>query len=408
MRILHLSWEYPPVMYGGLGRHVHALAETQAARGDEVVVITQAATGHAADDVVNGVRVIRVARDAPDVADWRERFIEWTFGFNVAVARAGIALAREWRPDVVHGHDWLVAQAAVLVQESAQVPFVLTVHATEAGRQGGVLTTDLSRDIDSTEDWGVRHADAVIVCSDFMRDEVATLFGREAAGIAVIPNGIDPAEWRTTDARRRTMRRRYGTPLVVYAGRLEVEKGVQTLIDAMPVLRRSVPGARAVVIGEGGAARDLRAHARRRRLGDVVTFLGYVSETDLRALVGAADVAVVPSLYEPFGFVALEAIVLGAPLVVARTGGLATIVDDGPDRMAVRAGGRPGPGRHALRGAVRSPRGEAAGGGGTRGRRRALRVAHHRRADRRGLPWRGPGQALPPCGSPLMGYITHQ
>jgi glycogen synthase len=329
MRILHLSWEYPPVMYGGLGRHVHALAETQAARGHEVVVITQAASGHPADDVVNGVRVIRVARDAPDVDDWRERFIEWTFGFNVAVARAGIALAREWRPDVVHGHDWLVAQAAVLVQESAQVPFVLTVHATEAGRQSGVLTTDLSRDIDSTEDWGVRHADAVIVCSDVMRDEVATLFGREASGIAVIPNGIDPEEWRTTDARRRTMRRRYGTPLVVYAGRLEVEKGVQTLIDAMPLLRRSVPGARAVVIGEGGAARDLRAHARRRRLGDVITFLGYVSETDLRALVGAADVAVVPSLYEPFGFVALEAIVLGAPLVVARTGGLATIVDDG-------------------------------------------------------------------------------
>jgi glycogen synthase len=329
MRILHLSWEYPPVMYGGLGRHVHALAETQAARGDEVVVITQEAPGHAADTVVNGVRVIRVARDAPDVDDWRERFIEWTFGFNVAVARAGIPLARDWRPDVVHGHDWLVAQAAVLVRESAQVPFVLTVHATEAGRQRGVLATDLSRDIDSTEAWGVRHADAVIVCSEVMRDEVATVFGREAAGISVIPNGIDPAQWRTTDARRRAMRRRYGTPLIAYAGRLEVEKGVQTLIDAMPLLRRSIPGARAIVIGEGGAARDLRAHTRRRRLGDVVTFLGYVSETDLRALVAAADVAVVPSLYEPFGFVALEAIALGAPLVVARTGGLAAIVDEG-------------------------------------------------------------------------------
>ena len=329
MRILHLSWEYPPVMYGGLGRHVHALAENQAARGDDVVVITQAASGYAADDVVNGVRVIRVTRDAPDVADWRERFMEWTFGFNVAVARAGIALAREWRPDVVHGHDWLVAQAAVLVQEAARVPFVLTVHATESGRQSGVLTTDLSRDIDSTEDWAVRHADAVIVCSEFMRDEVATLFGRAAEGIAVIPNGIEPDDWRTTDARRRTMRRRYGSPLVVYAGRLEVEKGVQTLIDAMPALRRAVPGARAVVIGEGGAERELRAHARRRRLGDAVTFLGYVSETDLRALVAAADVAVVPSLYEPFGFVALEAMVLGAPLVVAGTGGLTTIVADG-------------------------------------------------------------------------------
>lgn len=316
-------------MYGGLGRHVHALAENQAARGDEVVVITQMAADRAADEVVNGVRVIRVERDAPDVSDWRERFIEWAFGFNVAVARAGIALAGEWRPDVVHGHDWLVAQAAVLVQEAVAAPFALTVHATESGRQRGVLTTDLSRDIDSTEEWAVRHADAVIVCSEYMRDEVATLFGRDADGISVIPNGIDPAEWRTTDSRRRTMRRRYGTPLVVYAGRLEVEKGVQTLIDAMPLLRRTNPGARAVVIGEGGADRDLRAHARRRRLGDSLSFLGYVSEIDLRALVAAADVAVVPSLYEPFGFVALEASVLGAPLAVARTGGLATIVDEG-------------------------------------------------------------------------------
>jgi glycogen(starch) synthase len=316
-------------MYGGLGRHVHALAENQAARGDDVVVITQAARGHASDEVVNGVRIIRVARDAPDVEDWHERFIEWTFGFNVAVARAGIALARDWRPNVVHGHDWLVAQASVLVQEAARVPFVLTVHATESGRQGGVLVTDLARDIDSTENWAVRHADAVIVCSDHMRDEVATLFGRAIEGIAVIPNGIDPDEWRSTESRRRTMRRLHGSPLVVFAGRLEVEKGVQTLIDAMPGLRRAIPGVRAVVIGEGGAEVELRTRARRRRLGDVVTFLGYVSEADLRALISAADVAVVPSLYEPFGFVALEAAALGAPLVVASTGGLATIVDDG-------------------------------------------------------------------------------
>lgn len=316
-------------MYGGLGRHVHALAETQAAQGDDVVVITQAASGHPADEVVNGVRVLRVERDAPDVPDWRTRFVEWTFGFNVAVARAGIALLRDWRPDAVHGHDWLVAQAAVLIQESCDVPFVLTVHATESGRMSGVLTSEQSQAIDSTEHWAVGLADAVIVCSDFMRAEVSGLFGRDPAGIAVIPNGIDPAQWRAAESRRRAMRREYGSPLIVYAGRLEAEKGVQTLIDAMPLLRRRVPDARAVVIGEGGAEPSLRAHARRRRLGEALTFAGYVSEADLRALVSAANAAVVPSLYEPFGFVALEAAVMGAPLVVARTGGLAEIVDDG-------------------------------------------------------------------------------
>ncbi len=329
MRVVHLSWEYPPIMYGGLGRHVHALAETQAARGDEVVVITQAAPGHAPDEYVNGVRVIRVERDAPDIPDWRTRFIEWTFGFNVAIARAGIALAHQWRPDVVHGHDWLVAQAAVLVQEAARVPFVLTVHATESGRMGGMLVTDLSRAVDSTENWAVNRADGVIVCSTFMLEEVTGLFDCDPERISVIPNGIDADQWRTPEARRRAMRREFGGPLVVYTGRLEAEKGVQTLVDAMPILRRKVPEARAVVVGEGSAAGDLRARARRRRLGEAVRFTGHVSEADLRALVSAANAAVVPSLYEPFGFVALEAAVMGAPLIVARTGGLADIVRDG-------------------------------------------------------------------------------
>ena len=329
MRILHLSWEYPPVVYGGLGRHVHALAETQAAAGDDVVVITQAGEGAPDDEVVNGVRILRVRPTAPDVGPWQVDFIGWTFGFNVAVARAAFALLRQWRPDVVHGHDWLVAQAAVLVQEAATIPFVLTIHATEAGRQGGDLTTALSRAIDSSEWWGANHADRIIVCSEPMRSEVARLFAPPGIDATVIANGIEPRHWRVPAARRSRMRRELGSPLVVYAGRLESEKGVQTLIDAVPALRRRVPGVRVVVIGHGTAGDSLRRRARERRVGRAVTFTGWVPEDDLRAIVAAADAAVVPSLYEPFGFVALEAMVLGAPLVVARTGGLADIVEDG-------------------------------------------------------------------------------
>ena len=313
-------------MYGGLGRHVHALAETQAARGDDVVVITQAGDGAPSDEVVNGVRVVRVLPAAPDVGSWQVDFIGWTFGFNVAVAQAAFALMREWRPEVVHGHDWLVAQAAVLAQEAYRIPFVLTVHATEAGRQRGILESRLARAIDSSEWWGANHADRIIVCSEHMRREVAQLFDTSAT---VIPNGIDPNQWQVTAARRARARRELGTPLVVYAGRLESEKGVQTLIDATAGLRRMFPEVRVVIVGHGTAGEDLRAQARRRRVGRAVTFTGWVPEEELRAIVSAADAVVVPSIYEPFGLVALEAMALGAPLVVARTGGLADLVDDG-------------------------------------------------------------------------------
>lgn len=329
MRVLHLSWEYPPIVYGGLGRHVHALARAQASRGDDVVVITQHGPGLPQDEVIDGVRIIRVRPDAPEVPDWRTRFIEWCFGFNVAVARAAIALERSWRADVVHGHDWLVGQAAVLACEATRQPFVLTVHATESGRMDGDLSSEQSRAIDATEAWSVSHASAVIVCSEAMREEVATLFHPDPDRVTVIPNGIDPAEWTATPARRRRMRAEYGTPLVVYCGRLEDEKGVQVLIDALPLLREQQPEARAVIIGTGSATARLKARAHRRRLGSAVTFTGYIPDDDVRAIVAAADVAVVPSLYEPFGFVALEAMALGAPVVVSRTGGLATIVEDG-------------------------------------------------------------------------------
>ena len=321
-------------MYGGLGRHVHALARAQAQRGDDVVVITQQDTSPSADllpedETVDGVRIIRVRPDAPGVPDWHTRFIEWCFGFNVAVARAAIALARTWRPDVLHGHDWLVGQAAVIASEATGVPFVLTVHATESGRMNGVLASEQSQAIDATEAWSVEHADALIVCSRAMREEVLELFDADPASLTVVPNGVDPGEWTTAPARKRRMRERYGSPLIAYCGRLEDEKGVQTLIDAVGMLRGSEPDARAVIIGTGSALPRLRARARRRDLLDAVTFTGFIDDADVRAIIAAADVAVVPSLYEPFGFVALEAMALGAPLVVSRTGGLAEIVDDG-------------------------------------------------------------------------------
>lgn len=328
MRILHLSWEYPPVVYGGLGRHVHALAEAQAALGHDVAVITQA--GDAPDDeTVAGVRIVRVRPVPPAPPDWRDGFLEWCFGFNTAVADAGIAFGREWRPDVLHVHDWLTAQSGVLLRSALDVPLVLTVHATESGRTGGVLGTALSRGVDAVEGWIVGAADRVIVCSDYMRDEVIDLFDCDADALTVIPNGIDPQDWLTSESRKRAMRRRFGTPFIGFSGRLEAEKGVQTLIDAMPAIRRAVPDIHAVVIGTCGAERELRDRVRRRRLAETVSFTGYVSDEDLRAIIGASSVAVVPSLYEPFGFVALEAMVLGTPLVAARTGGLAGIVEEG-------------------------------------------------------------------------------
>ena len=329
MRILHLSWEYPPVVYGGLGRHVHALAEAQAALGHDVVVLTQHEPDASPDETVNGVRIIRVPQDPPLVP--QTELLAWVMGFGHGLARAGARLAREWEPDVVHGHDWLVAHAGAHLKTMFDVPLVATVHATEAGRHQGWLPGDLNRAIHTVEWWLTYEARRVITCSSHMRWEVTRLFELPPDKVDVIPNGIDLDKWAVDEALVAAARTRYGRtgPLVLFTGRLEWEKGAHTLVEALPRLRELHPGATLVVAGRGSQEEELRALARQLGLVEHVHFTGWLPDDDLPALAAAADIAVVPSIYEPFGMAALESVAAGTPLVVADTGGLRELVEHG-------------------------------------------------------------------------------
>jgi glycogen(starch) synthase len=329
VRVLMVSWEYPPVMYGGLGRHVHALAESLATAGHEVTVVTQHGGDAAYDEVANGVRVVRAPADPPLVP--RHDLLAWVLSLNHSIGRLATQVATQSAFDVVHAHDWVVAHAAAAVKSAAALPLVATMHATEAGRHQGWLPGALSRAIHTTEWWLTFEARRVITCSSHMRWEVTRLFDLPPASVDVVPNGIHLDTWHVADSDALAARSQWavGAPLVAYTGRLEYEKGVHTLLRALPRLRRRFPGLRVVVAGAGTHERELRGLARSLRLGRAVTFTGFLDQDELAVLAAAADVAVVPSIYEPFGMVALEAAAAGTPLVVADTGGLREIVEHG-------------------------------------------------------------------------------
>jgi glycogen synthase len=156
----------------------------------------------------------------------------------------------------------------------------------------------------------------------------------------VVPNGVRVDRWRPDPARIAAARARYaGTgPLVVFSGRLVYEKGVHDLLRAMPRLRRRHPGIRLVVAGSGPHDEALRRQARELRLGRSVHFAGFVGDDQLAALAAAADCAVVPSIYEPFGLVALEAAAAGTPLVAADVGGLRELVEHGRTGLRFSSG----------------------------------------------------------------------
>jgi glycogen synthase len=328
--VLALAWEYPPVIEGGLARHVRKLSEALVADGHEVHVLTRGGERLPAREERRGVVVHRVREPAFPLHDI-EAFIAWVTRLNADLREAGAALGTGF--DVVHSHDWLVADAGRALARTARVPWVVTVHATEHGRHSGRVAQPPQSTIHAAEREMAREADALIACSAYMGRQLVDVFAVPAARVTVIPNGIDPADLPPVpEADLARLRASLAEPrerLVLLVGRLVHEKGFHLALDALPGLIQRVGALRFAVAGAGPAQAELEAQARRLGLERHGTFLGWTGDDVLHALYRVADLCIVPSLYEPFGLVALEAMAAGCPCVVADTGGLREVVPAG-------------------------------------------------------------------------------
>ena len=328
MRTLLISWEYPPVIEGGLGRHVRKLSEHLVRDGVEVHVLTRGGGHLAAEEERHGVIVHRVSE--PPFPKDVDAFVRWVEAMNSDMRQLAFELADELEFELVHSHDWLVAGVAEAVARRLRAPWLVTVHATEFGRHQGWVHKHPHSHIHARERRMVRRAAHVVTCSRYMRSHVARVFGVPPLDITVIPNGIDPRDLEpvlATDLE--AIRARYAGArerLVLLVGRLVYEKGFHLALDALaPVIRR-FGDVRFVVAGTGTAEAELKRQARRLRLTRHGTFLGWVGDDMLHALYRVADLCIVPSIYEPFGLVALEAMASGCLCVVADTGGLREVV----------------------------------------------------------------------------------
>jgi glycogen(starch) synthase len=327
MRVLLISWEYPPVIEGGLGRHVRKLSEHLARAGVEMHVLTRRGGRLPAEEVRHGVFVHRV-REPPFPKDVNA-FVRWVDDMNADMRELALELCERFEFDVVHSHDWLVANVAEAVAGGIGRPWLATVHATEYGRHQGRVQNHPQSHIHAVERRMVRRADRLITCSHYMRGHVASVFGVPPRHISVIQNGIDPRDLEPMCEDLSGLRSRFAAPderLVLMVGRLVYEKGFHLALDALaPVIRRR-RDVRFVVAGSGTAEQELKRQAQRLGLRKHGTFLGWTGDDLLHSLYRVADLCIVPSIYEPFGLVALEAMASGCVCVVAETGGLREVV----------------------------------------------------------------------------------
>jgi glycogen(starch) synthase len=324
MNVCIATWEFPPRIVGGIARHCDGLARALAHNSHEVHVVTLDFPGTPNYEEVEGVKIYRAATELG-----HPNFLTWALLFNHFMEKKMADVSRKADFDVVHVHDWLTGFAGISFKHQTEKPMITTIHGTEIGRAQGLHNPD-SFTIDGIEWWTTYEANKIIVTSGSMKAEIQGHFHLPQEKIEIIPNGIDPEKYNAS-VDRSAVRGRYGVnpyeKLVLCVGRLVPQKGIEYLIRAVPRIVGRFPEAKFIIVGEGWLRGQLEYIARSTGHQWKLTFTGWIPDQELVALLNSADVLVVPSIYEPFGIVALEGMAAGVPVVASDVGGLAEIVE---------------------------------------------------------------------------------
>lgn len=343
MRVIMLSWEYPPKIVGGISRHVYDLAHALVKQNIEVHVVTCEHPGAAAEEVEDGIHLYRVTPSGTG-----NDFIHWVQLLNDAMLTradaliAGLLGKGDGLPLILHPHDWLAHFAAAALKHKYHLPLVATIHATEYGRNNGIKGPTQEY-INSVEGHLQNEAWRVIVCTEFMKRECEHALHTPWDKMDVVPNGVEAAKFNLPDftpEEKAAFRARYAAPeekIVFFVGRLVREKGVQVLIEALPKVRWGYHDTKLLICG-GGHRDHLVNLAAYLGMERHVYFAGFVPDDDLMKIYSIIDIACFPSLYEPFGIVALEAMAAKVPVVVSDAGGLPEVVENNVTGITTYAG----------------------------------------------------------------------
>ncbi len=355
MKMAVLVYEYPPKIVGGLGTYAAEITRKFVLLDHDVSVFTMNDDEGSLPtrELWRGIEIHRpvhidVSDSLPDVI--AEDVKKWGRGIQLfskilvynylSASKLINELVRrdEFKYDVVVAHDWLSAISGIAIKRELDLPLVFHVHSTEKGRTLG----NGSDVVSNVEHRGGQMADMIVTVSHAMRDEMIGI-GFPKEKIRVCYNGVDPEKYslqQVSEDKVKEVRQTYGLGdndlMALFIGRLVWVKGVDRLIRAMPQVLQKVPNLKLVVVGLGDMREYLEKLVQTLKLQDAVKFrFEFVSEEERIAHYAACDVAAFPSLYEPFGIVALEAMSMEKPVVVGAAGvsGMReSVVPSGPDQ----------------------------------------------------------------------------
>jgi glycosyltransferase involved in cell wall biosynthesis len=314
IRIGMFSWEsLHSIRVGGVSPHVSELSEALAAEGHEVHLFTRSHEDN--DEIINGVHYHGVACDQyAGIVEQMNRMCDSMYCRFLDVRE------NMGEFDVLHGHDWHPVNVLCRIKAQFKLPFVLTFHSTEWGRNGNLYGNWWEAKEISHREWlGGYECSAVITTSKILKDEIQRIYKIPNYKLWEIPNGINVGKIkRKIDPG--TVKRQYGIhpclPVVLFTGRVAYQKGPDLLVEAAArVLKKK--NAQFVIIGEGGMRSHCEYQANKLGIGNSCNFLGYAPDDAVIDWFNSCDLVCVPSRNEPFGIVVLEAWDARKPVVAS-------------------------------------------------------------------------------------------
>jgi glycosyltransferase involved in cell wall biosynthesis len=317
-----LGWEFPPTITGGLGVHCFELVSSLGALGIKVDLYLPLQKSAPVSPHPN-VKIIQVGGGSGVGAYGRairgaasDNYSRDLIGAMEDFSRQSLAAlkASRTRYGLVHCHDWLTISAGMMAKSALGIPLVLTMHSTEYDRNP--IPWSWISDIEAL---GVKTADRTIAVSGKMKDSLVGKFGADPDRVRVVYNGIDVAKYRKKDSCVRKEK------LVLFLGRLTHQKGPEQFLRAAKKVYQHNRDVRFLVVGEGGLLPRLISLSIELGIADRVSFWGFVPEHEKRAIYSICDAYVMPSVSEPFGISALEAMASGTPCIISKNSGVSEI-----------------------------------------------------------------------------------
>jgi len=339
MKIVHFSWEFPPVIFGGLGTFATEITQKQVAMGNEVTVFSLNDQNKLkTSDSWKGITVYRPKNldivatlhmcTNQELRSWgaKFQFFSDVMSYNLFSASKLINLLTDNGGksfDIIDAHDWLGIMGGIVAKKELDIPLMFHVHSTEAGRSAG----GGSQTIKDIEFEGGQVADCVITVSYAMKDEIQKL-GFPEEKIRVCWNGIDSDKYdpdKIPEEDRRNLRQKYGIKddetMLFFIGRLVTVKGADKLVESMPNVLKEFPKTKLALLGIGDIEVDIKNRIKELGLENSIVLRNeFVDENERILHYAASDIVILPSLYEPFGIVCTEAMSMAKPVVVGARG----------------------------------------------------------------------------------------